>query len=87
MSYIPLNGNRVIEAVESALHSRTSAANQLRGYLEPEANQLDYGDAPDGTNGATKSARAVDPSQGMGARLKSEYRDPLLEAVTKTINR
>lgn len=77
-----LNGPEVIGAVQSALHSRTSGAQLLSEFLSAEQD-----DAPDGTNGATKSARAVDPSQGLGVTRPRGSRDPLLAAMNKIVNR
>lgn len=66
MSYLPLNGPRVIGAVRSAL----SGSDSVSGYLPtraPSTQMIRYhlsggteantdGDSADGTNGATKSA-------------------------------
>lgn len=82
MDHIPLNGQRVIEAVQSALRTRPSEAQLVSEFLD-----TDRGDAPDGTNGATKSERAVDPSQGMGAHRPHAATDPLLAAITKIVHR
>jgi len=83
MSYIPLNGEKVIERVNGELERRQSPATVLRDALAG-VNE----DAPDGTNGAVKSntpQRATDPSQGRGYSGKAQRPDQLLDAVMKTV--
>lgn len=84
MSYIPLNGEKVIEKANGALERRQTPATVLRDALA-SANE----EAPDGSNGATKSEpvkKAVDPSQGRGYPGKAKRPDPLLDALLKTVH-
>lgn len=83
MSYIPLNGEKVIEKANGELERRQTPATVLREALAGVNN-----DAPDGSNGATKSEpvkKAVDPSQGRGYPGKAKRPDPLLDALLKTV--
>lgn len=82
MSTHKLNGPEVIGAVHTALFTRPSGAHLLSEFLNSDSD-----DAPDGTNGATKSGRAVDPSQGLGATRPRGSQDPLLAAMNKIVNR
>ena len=82
-SYIPLNGEKVIEKANGELERRQTPATVLREALTG-ANEA----TPDGTNGATKSEpvrKAVDPSQGRGYPGKAQRPDPLLDALLKAI--
>lgn len=83
MSYIPLNGDSVIEKVNGELERRQTPATVLREALSG-VNE----DAPDGSNGTTKSEpvrKAVDPSQGHGNAEKATRPDPLLDALLKAV--
>ena len=83
MSYIPLNGEKVIEKANGALERHQSPATLLREALTGVSE-----DAPDGTCGATKSEpvrKAVDPSQGRGYPGKAQRPDPLLDALLKAV--
>lgn len=83
MSYIPLNGSKVIEKANGELERRQTPATVLRDALAG-VNE----DAPDGTNGACRSyetSRAVDPSQGRGYSGKAQRPDPLLDALLKAV--
>lgn len=83
MSYIPLNGEKVIEKASGELARRQSPATALREALVGASE-----DAPDGSNGTTKSEpvrKAVDPSQGRGYPGKAQRPDPLLDALLKTV--
>ena len=83
MSYIPLNGSKVIEKASGELECRQSPATLLREALVGASE-----DAPDGTCGATKSEpvrKAVDPSQGRGSPGKAQRPDPLLDALLKAV--
>mgnify|MGYP007108115351 CR=1 FL=1 len=83
MSYIPLNGSKVIEKASGELERRQSPAALLREALAG-VNE----DAPDGSNGTTKSEpvrKAVDPSQGRGYPGKAQRPDPLLDALLKAV--
>ena len=84
MSYIPLNGEKVIERVNGELERRQTPATVLREVLAG-VNE----DAADGTNGAVKSGtpqRATDPSQGRGYPGRAQRPDPLLDALLKTVH-
>ena len=83
MSYIPLNGEKVIEKVNGELERHQSPATVLREALAGATE-----DAPDGTNGSVKSGtpqRATDPSQGRGYSGKAQRPDPLLDALLKAV--
>lgn len=83
MSYIPLNGSKVIEKANGELERRQSPATVLREALTG-VNE----DGPDGTNGSVKSGtpqRATDPSQGRGYPGKAKRPDPLLDALLKAV--
>lgn len=83
MSYIPLNGEKVIEKMNGELDRRQSPATVLREALVGASE-----DAADGSNGTTKSEpvrKAVDPSQGRGYPGKAQRPDPLLDALLKTV--
>ena len=83
MSYIPLNGDSVIEKVNGELECHQSPATLLREALIGASE-----DAPDGSNGTTKSEpvrKAVDPSQGRGYPGKAQRPDPLLDALLKAV--
>ncbi|MDV2424165.1 hypothetical protein RAE13_07055 [Corynebacterium curieae] len=83
MSYIPLNGDSVIEKVNGELERCQTPATVLRDALA-SANE----EAPDGTNGAVKSGtpqRATDPTQGAGWPGKAQRPDPLLDALLKAV--
>lgn len=83
MSYIPLNGSKVIEKANGELERRQSPATVLREALTG-VNE----DAPDGTNPGTKSEpvrKAVDPSQGRGYFGKAQRPDELLDALLKAV--
>lgn len=83
MSYIPLNGSKVIEKVNGELEHSQTPATVLREALAG-VNE----DAPDGTNGAVKSntpQRATDPTQGTGYPGKATRPDPLLDALLKAV--
>ena len=83
MSYIPLNGEKVIERVNGELERRQSPAAMLREALTG-VNE----DAPDGTNGACRSytpQRATDPTQGTGYPGKAQRPDPLMDSLLKAI--
>ena len=83
MSYIPLNGSKVIEKASGELECRQSPATVLREALTG-VNE----DAPDGTNGSVRSEpvrKAVDPSQGTGWPGKSQRPDPLLDSLLKAV--
>lgn len=82
-SYIPLNGEKVIEKANGELERRQTPATVLR-----EAFAGVNEDAPDGTNGACRSytpQRATDPTQGTGYPGKAQRPDPLLDAILKTV--
>lgn len=81
--HIPLNGEKVIEKASGELERRQSPATLLREALTG-VNE----DAPDGSNGTTKSEpvrKAVDPSQGRGYPGKAQRPDPLLDALLKAV--
>lgn len=81
--HIPLNGDKVIEKVNGELVRRQSPATLLREALVSASE-----DAPDGSNGTTKSEpvrKAVDPSQGRGYPGKAQRPDPLLDALMKAV--
>ena len=81
--HIPLNGEKVIEKANGALERRQTPATVLRDALA-SANE----EAPDGSNGATKSEpvrKAIDPSQGRGYPGKAKRPDPLLDALLKAV--
>lgn len=83
MSYIPLNGEKVIEKVNGELERRQTPATVLREALAGVNEE-----APDGSNGATKSEpvrKAIDPSQGRGYPGRAQRPDPLLDALLKTV--
>ena len=83
MSYIPLNGEEVIEKANGALERRPTPATVLREALTG-VNE----DAPDGTNGSVKSGtpqRATDWTQGHGYPGKAQRPDPLLDAILKAV--
>ena len=82
-NHIPLNGEKVIERVNGELERRQSPATLLREALVGASE-----DAPDGSNGTTKSEpvrKAVDPSQGRGYPGKAQRPDPLLDALLKAV--
>ncbi|WP_156794297.1 hypothetical protein [Corynebacterium pseudogenitalium] len=82
-NHIPLNGEKVIERVNGELERRQSPATLLREALVGASE-----DAPDGSNGTTKSEpvkKAVDPSQGHGNAGPSQRPDPLLDALMKAV--
>ena len=83
MSYIPLNGSKVIEKANGELERQQTPATVLREALAGVAE-----DAPDGTNGAVKGGtpqRATDPSQGRGYPGKAQRPDQLLDALMKAV--
>lgn len=83
MSYIPLNGEKVIEKANGALERHQSPATLLREALVGASE-----DAPDGTNGSVKVEpvrKAIDPSQGRGYPGKAKRPDPLLDALLKAV--
>lgn len=83
MSYIPLNGEKVIEKASGELECRQSPAAVLREALVGASE-----DAPDGTNGSVKGntpQRATDRTQGYGYPGKAARPDPLLEALLKAV--
>ncbi|MBK4173835.1 hypothetical protein GWO60_04510 [Corynebacterium macginleyi] len=83
MSYIPLKGSKVIEKANGELERRQTPATVLRKALTGVSE-----DAPDGSNGTTKSEpvrKAVDPSQGRGYPGKAQRPDRLLDALLKTV--
>ena len=82
-SYIPLNGEKVIEKANGELERRQTPATVLREALSGVSEG-----APDGTNGSVKSEpvrKAVDPSQGAGYTGRAKRPDPLLDALLKTV--
>lgn len=84
MSYIPLNGEKVIERVNGELERRQTPATVLREALTG-VNE----DAPDGTNPGTKSEpvrKAIDPSQGTGYPGRAQRPDPLLDSLLKAVH-
>lgn len=83
MNHIPLNGEKVIEKASGELECRQSPATLLREALVGASE-----DAPDGSNGTTKSEpvrKAVDPSQGRGYPGRAQRPDPLLDALMKAV--
>ena len=83
MSYIPLNGSKVIEKANGELERRQTHATLLREALTGVSE-----DGPDGTNGSVKGGtpqRATDPTQGAGWPGKAQRPDPLLDAILKTV--
>lgn len=83
MSYIPLNGSKVIEKANGELERQQTPATVLRQALAGVAE-----DAPDGTNGSVKSGtpqRATDRTQGYGYPGKAQRPDPLLDALLKAV--
>lgn len=87
MTPVPLNGDRLLNHLEGSL--RQSPAVALAQALEDVEAQID--DAPNGTNGATKTyeiSKAVDPSQGRGnPQRRGKNQDPLLESLIATVGR
>ena len=84
MSYIPLNGSKVIEKASGELERQQTPATVLREALAGVSE-----DSPDGSNGTTKSEpvkKAVDPSQGRGYSGKATRPDPLLDALLKAVH-
>lgn len=82
-NHIPLNGEKLIEKASGGLELRQSPATVLREALVGATE-----DAPDGSNGTTKSEpvrKAVDPSQGRGYPGKAQRPDPLLDALLKAV--
>lgn len=83
MSYIPLNGSKVIEKANGELERRQSPATVLREALTG-VNE----DGPDETNGSVKGGtpqRATDPTQGTGYPGRATRPDPLLDALLKAV--
>lgn len=87
MTHLPLNGDALLNRAASAM--RPSAADLIRFAIEAHPDE-----APDGTGAGTKSrtagapkSRATDPSQGHGGYHRPAPKDPLLDALVRTVNR